>query len=211
MPGVGLITTTHDLKDAARQPLAAERTALIVVDIQEKLLPPIFEKERLIRNAKLLLRLAGVLKLPVLATTQYAKGLGQTVPEVAELFPSAASSATQPIDKLEFGCFGNDAFCGALRNLGRERDALLVCGMETHICVLQTALGALRDGYAVHVAADACGSRPAMGEEKGLNWRVGLERMRDAGAVISSTEMAIYELLRGSGTREFKEMLRHLK
>ena len=95
--------------EAARQSLVAERTALIVVDIQEKLLPPIFEKERLIRNAKLLLRLASVLKLPVLATTQYAKGLGQTVPEVAELFPST----TQPMDKLEFGCFGNDAFCGA--------------------------------------------------------------------------------------------------
>src|SRR5258706_8310597 len=137
MPGVGLITTTHDLKDAARQPLAAERTAIIVVDIQEKLLPPIFEKERLIRNAKLLLRLASVLKLPVLATTQYAKGLGQTVPEIAGLLPAPNSATPQVLDKLEFGCFGNEAFCGALRKLGRERDALLVCGMETDICILQ--------------------------------------------------------------------------
>jgi len=206
-PSVGLITTTNGLKDAARLPLEAERTALLVVDVQEKLLPPIHEKDRLVRNAKLLLRLAQIQKLPVLATTQYAKGLGATVPEVASLFPAD----TAPIDKLEFGCFASDAFCSALHDLPRELDALLICGIETHICVLQTALGALREGYAVHVVADACGSRPSLGEDKTLNWRVGLERMRDAGAVISSTEMAIYELLRGSGTAQFKEMLQHLK
>jgi nicotinamidase-related amidase len=206
-PGVGLITTTNEIKDAARQPLAAERTALIVVDIQEKLLPPIHEKDRLLRNAKLLLRLAQIQKLPVLATTQYAKGLGATVPEIAALFPAG----TAPIDKLEFGCFANDAFCSTLHGLRRDRDTLLVCGMETHICVLQTVLGALTEGYGVHVVADACGSRPSAGDEKTLNWRLGLERMRDAGAVISSTEMAIYELLRGSGTAQFKEMLQHLK
>jgi nicotinamidase-related amidase len=207
MANIGLITTTHNAKDAARQPLMAERTALIVVDIQEKLLPPIHEKERLMRNAQLLLRLANVLKLPVVATMQYAKGLGPTVPEIASLLPAT----TQPIDKLEFGCFGSNEFCSAVRKLPQQRDALLVCGMETHICVTQTVLGALKEGYAVHVAADACGSRPTQGEDKALNWRVGIERMRDAGAVISSTEMAIYELLRGSGTKEFKEMLSYLK
>lgn len=200
-PSVGLITTTADAKDAARMPLTAERTALVVVDIQEKLLPPIHQKERLVRNAQLLLRLAGILKLPVLATTQYAKGLGATVAEIAELFPAG----TQPVDKLEFGCFGNQEFCGAVKKLGRERDALLVCGMETHICVMQTVLGALQQGHAVHVASDACGSRTEW------NWQAGIERMRAAGAVISSTEMAIYELLRGSGTKEFKEMLQYLK
>ena len=206
-PSVGLITTTNELRDAARQPLAAERTALIVVDIQEKLLPPIHEKERLLRNSQLLLHVGNILGLPVLATTQYAKGLGATVPEIAALFPPAV----QPIDKVEFGCFASKEFCSAVRKLPRERDALLVCGMETHICVTQTVLGALKEGYSVHVASDACGSRPTAGEDKALNWRVGIERMRDAGAVISSTEMAIYELLRGSGTREFKQMLTHLK
>jgi nicotinamidase-related amidase len=207
MANIGLITATHEPKDAARHPLLAERTALVVVDIQEKLLPPIHEKDRLLRNAQLLLRVANVLKLPVVATTQYAKGLGPTVPEVTALLPAS----TQPIDKLEFGCFGSNEFCSAVRKLPRERDALLVCGMETHICVTQTVLGALKEGYTVHVASDACGSRPTAGEDKGLNWRVGLERMREAGAVISSTEMAIYELLRGSGTKEFKEMLSYLK
>jgi nicotinamidase-related amidase len=200
-PSVGLITTARDAKDAARLPLAAERTALIVVDIQEKLFPPIHENARLLRNSQLLLRLAKIMNIPVVATTQYAKGLGATMPEIASLLPPEA----QPIDKLEFGCFGSEGFCTALRKLPRERDALLVCGMETHICVLQTVLGALQQGYAVHVAADACSSRAE------LNWKLGLERMRDAGAVISSTEMAIYELLRGSGTAQFKEMLQHLK
>src|SRR3954469_10640345 len=189
-PSVGLITTNHEQRDAARTPLLPERTALIVVDIQEKLLPPIHEKDRLLRNAKLLLRLTQIQKLPVLATTQYAKGLGATVPEISELFPAN----TEPIDKLEFGCFASDAFCTTLHRLPRERDALLVCGMETHICVMQTVLGALKEGYAVHVASDACGSRPTPGEDKSWNWRFGLERIREAGAVISSTEMAIYEL-----------------
>lgn len=193
--------TSPERAEAARRPLTAERCALIVVDIQEKLLPPIWEKERLVRNAQLLLRLAGILSLPVLATTQYARGLGATVPDIASLLPTG----TTPLDKLEFGCFGNEAFCAALDRLPQGRDTLLVCGMETHICVLQTVLGALAQGYTVHVAADACGSRAQ------LNWQLGLERMRDAGAVISSTEMAIYELLRGSGTAQFKEMLRYLK
>ena len=200
-PNVGSNTTTNDLREVARQPLDAEHTALVVVDIQEKLLPPIHEKERLIRNAQLLLRLASIQKIPVLATTQYAKGLGATVPEISALFPAG----TSPIDKLEFGCFNSGPFCEGVRKLERERDVLLVCGMETHICVTQTVLGALQEGYAVHVASDACGSRAES------NWRVGLERMRDAGAVISSTEMAIYELLRGSGTTQFKEMLQYLK
>ena len=199
-PNVGL-TTTNDLKDAARQPLDAERTALVVVDIQEKLLPPIHEKERLIRNAQLLLRLANIQKIPVLATTQYAKGLGATVAEIASLLPAG----TTPIDKLEFGCFGSAPFCEAVRKLPRERDALLVCGMETHICVTQTVLGALQQGYVVHVASDACGSRAES------NWRVGLERMRDAGAVISSTEMVMYEFLEVAGTDEFRETLKLVK
>jgi nicotinamidase-related amidase len=200
-PSVSSIVTSHDRKDAARLPLTAQCTALVVVDIQEKLLPPIHEKERLVRNAQLLLRLAKIQNIPVIATTQYAKGLGGTIGEVASLLPADA----QPIDKLEFGCFASEGFCNAVRKLPKQRDALLVCGMETHICVLQTVLGALQQGYAVHVAADACGSRAE------LNWKLGLERMRDAGAVISSTEMAIYELLRGSGTAQFKEMLQYLK
>ena len=189
-----------DPTEVARQTLEADRCALIVIDIQEKLLPPIFEKERLVKNTQLLIRLAGILKIPQIATVQYAKGLGNTVPEIASLLP-----ATDAIDKKIFSCFGSDVFCSTLKRLPGHRNTVLLCGMESHICVMQTALAALREGYIVHVASDAVSSRTD------LNWKIGLERMRDAGAVISSTEMMMYELLRSSASPAFKELLPHLR
>jgi nicotinamidase-related amidase len=184
----------------ARQPLAAQQCAVVVIDIQEKLLVPIFQKEQLVRNAQLLIRAASILKIPALVSTQYAKGLGATVPEIASLLPG-----TEAVDKTLFSCFGSDAFCSRLKRLPGNRNTLLLCGIESHICVTQTALGALRDGYVVHVASDAVSSRTEW------NWKIGLERMRAAGAVISSTEMMIYELLRASSSAAFKELLPYLK
>jgi len=189
---------TAEMTEVARRPLEAGQCALIVIDIQEKLLPPIFNKEQLIRNAQLLIRLAGILRIPTIATTQYAKGLGSTVPELRSLVPDG-------IDKQVFSCFGSDVFCSMLKRLPGRQNTLLLCGMESHICVMQTALNALREGYLVHVASDAVSSRSEW------NWKIGLERMRAAGAVISSTEMMIYELLRSSDTAAFKQMLPHLK
>lgn len=186
--------------EMARRPLDPDQCALVVVDIQEKLLPPIWEKDRLIRNTQLLIRLASILKIPALVTTQYTKGLGNTVPEIATLLPD-----TPAIDKLMFSCFGSDDFCNLLKRLPGQRTTLLLCGMETHICVMQTALGALREGYLVHVAADAVSSRTE------LNWQIGLNRMQAAGAILSSTEMMIYELLRQSSGSAFKELLPYLK
>ena len=193
-------TMTSEYSEIARRPLEANLCALVVIDIQEKLLPPIFQKEQLIKNSQLLIRLAGVLRMPVLISTQYAKGLGGTVPEIASLL-----SETEAIDKQMFSCFGSDVFCSLLKRLPGARNTLLLCGMESHICVTQTALAALLYGYLVHVASDAVSSRTKW------NWKIGLERMRSAGAIISSTEMMIYELLRSSGAPEFKEMLKHLK
>jgi nicotinamidase-related amidase len=189
-----------DYAEVARRALEAERCALLVVDIQEKLLPPIFQKEQLVRNAQLLIRAADVLKIPAIVSTQYAKGLGGTVPEVASLLPE-----TEAIDKNLFSCFGSEVFCTLLKRLPGNRNTLLLCGMESHICVMQTALAALREGYLVHIASDAVSSRTEW------NWKIGLDRMRAAGAVISSTEMMIYELMRSSGSPAFKEMLPHLK
>ena len=171
-----------------------------MVDIQEKLLPPIFNKEAMVKNSQLLIRLAKVLSIPAMVTTQYSRGLGGTVPDIASLLPDVRA-----IDKLEFGCFGSDLFRAALKSLPGNRNTVLLCGMEAHICVMQTALGALNDGYIVHIASDAVGSRAEW------NWRIGLDRMRAAGAVISSTEMMMYELLRCSGTPQFKEILSHIK
>ena len=196
----GTIPVETDYAEMARRPLEAEQCGLVVVDMQEKLLPPIWQKERLVRNVQLLIRLAGILKIPALVTTQYTKGLGNTVPDIASMLPDAA-----PIDKLMFSCFGSDVFCSLLKRLPGQRTTVLLCGMETHICIMQTALGALRVGYLVHVAADAVSSRTE------LNWRIGLDRMRAAGAILSSAEMMIYELLRSSGAPAFREMLPHLK
>ena len=200
MSQIGSVITSPDPTEVARRPLAAENCALIVVDIQEKLLPPIFEKERLVRNSQLLLRLARILEIPVLATTQYVKGLGPTVPEIASLLP-----AGEVLDKTAFSCFGSERFCSSVRALPGNRNTLIVCGMEAHICVLQTVLGALNQGYLVHVASDAVSSRAEW------NWQIGLRRMEAAGALITSTETAIYELLRGSASAAFKEMLQYLK
>jgi nicotinamidase-related amidase len=197
-----MVTTpieTIAYSEAARRLLRPEECALAVIDIQEKLLPPIFEKERLVRNSQLLLRLANILSLPILVSTQYVKGLGPTVAEISSLLPEVKT-----VDKLEFGCFGNGEYCSTVAGLA-NRSTLLLCGMEAHICVMQTALGALNQGLNVHVAADAVSSRTE------LNWKLGLNRMQAAGAVISSTEMMIYELLGKSGTAAFKEMLKHLK
>ena len=194
------LPASADYAEIARRPLQAEQCALIVIDIQEKLLPPIFQKEQLIRNAQLLIRAAGLLKIPALVTTQYAKGLGHTVADIASLLPE-----TDAIDKNLFSCFGSELFCTLLKRLPGNRNTVLLCGMEAHICVMQTALSALREGYVVHVASDAVSSRSEW------NWKVGLERMRAAGSVISSTEMMIYELMRSSSSPAFKEMLPYLK
>jgi len=196
----GTIQFETDYAEIARRSLEVEQCALIVVDIQEKLLPPIWKKERLLRNSQLLIRLAGILKIPAIVSTQYAKGLGNTVPEISSLLPD-----TTPIDKVMFSCFGSDVFCSMLKRLPGQRTTVLLCGMETHICVMQTALAALREGYIVHVASDAVSSRVEW------NWHVGLDRMWAAGAVISSTEMMTYELLRSSGSAAFKELLPYLK
>jgi nicotinamidase-related amidase len=186
--------------ETARQLLNPGQCTLVIVDIQQKLLPPIFERERLVRNSQLLIRAAAILRIPALISTQYAKGLGETVPEIASLLPGMDA-----IDKTLFSCFATDEFCTLLKRLPGKRNTLLLCGMESHICVMQTALGALREGYLVHVASDAVSSRAEW------NWKIGLERMRDAGVVISSTEMMIYELMRSSSSPAFKELLPHLK
>jgi nicotinamidase-related amidase len=180
--------------------LDAQSAALVVIDFQAKLVPAIFEKERAVRNAQLLLRLAEILRLPTVLTTQNAAGLGPTIPEIQSL-----AQNVEPVDKTSFGCFGSDEFALALKHRAPGANTLLVAGIESHICVAQTVLGALHAGYLVHVAEDAVSSRTAE------NWRVGLNRMERAGAVMSSTEMMVYELLRKSGTPEFKAILPFLK
>lgn len=193
-------TLARDHREMGLRPLEANHCALLVVDIQERLLPPIFQKERLVKNAQLLIRTAGILKIPALLTTQYGKGLGNIVPEIAALLPGI-----EAIDKQVFSCFDSDAFCSMLKRLPGNRSTVLLCGIESHICVMQTALDALREGYLVHIASDAVSSRTEW------NWKIGLDRTGTAGAIISSTETMMYELMKSSGSEAFKELLPYLK
>ena len=185
---------------AASRILSPESCALVIIDPQAKLMPAIFEAGRVIKNTVLLLRLSQLLSIPAVVTTQYAKGLGAPVSEVA-----CAAPGITPFEKASFGCFGDEKFPAHLKQVAPGRDTLLVAGVESHVCVTQTVLGALNAGYLVHVARDATSSRTRENAEAGLH------RMDRAGAVISSTEMMIYELLGKSGTPEFKTILPLLK
>jgi len=171
--------------------ITRDDTVLVVIDVQERLMPVMPSKDQVIENMVRLLKFSRIIGLPVILTEQ--QKLGDTLPEVHEARPDL-----QPIRKLDFDCFGCQAFLEEVRRV--DRSTLILTGVETHICVAQTALHAVPD-YTVHVVSDATSSRT---EE---NWKVGLERMRQAGVVITSTEMVIYELLQRAGTDEFRATL----
>ena len=171
---------------------------MVVVDVQERLLPAIFEQRRVVQNTVRLIQGAAVLQVPIFATEQYRKGLGATVPEVAADIPGFA-----PLEKLAFSACGAAGFVSALKK--REVSEAILCGIEAHVCVTQTCLDLLDQGFRVFVAADAVSSRTPE------NYGYGLDRMRAAGAVIVSTEMVLFELLEQAGTAEFKEILTLVK
>ena len=175
--------------------LSRQDAVLVIIDIQERLLPTISNRESLLANTVKLLRFAKILGLPVVASEQ-AK-LGPLVHEIRAEVPNL-----EAIVKVEFDALKNAAFAGRLAALNRS--ALVVVGIEAHICVAQTVLHALPH-YCVHVISDAIGSRsPA-------NHTIAIERLRHAGAVISSTEMLMYELLERAATDEFREVLKLVK
>ena len=174
--------------------------ALMVVDIQERLMRVIHERERVVKNSALLMKAAGVLEMPMVATTQYVEKIGELLPAV-----QAELNGVAPMDKMEFSCFNNEAVKERVEALQPRIDTLIVCGVETHICIYQTVLGALRSGFHVYVPADAVSSRTPE------NYETGLQRIREIGGVVANTEMIIYELLQRAGTPEFKALLPHLK
>lgn len=174
--------------------LDAADAALVVIDIQEKLCHAMDEKvlKHLVKNAGILMDTAAELKIPVVVTEQYVKGLGETLPELK-------GRATGPaLEKMTFSCCGDTAFVEKLRNLGRKQ--IIIAGMECHVCVLQTVIELLDAGFIVHLVRDAVMSR------RKDNWFVGLETAREAGAVITSTEAALFQLLKVAGTDEFKKL-----
>lgn len=180
--------------------LRSEQCCLYVVDPQEKLMAHIHEAERVTQNTSLMIHLARILEFPVLANTQYKKGIGPIVSELAELLKGVPCP-----DKICFNGLGNVDVQNELKNLPNSVNTLLLCGVETHICVYQTAVGALQAGYNVWVVADAVSSRSP------VNDHLGQERLRELGAVLAPAEMIIYELLQRAGTDKFKAMLPYLK
>lgn len=175
-----------------------EDTVLLIVDIQDKLAVVMKEREKVVRNNLHLVELAKMIRLPVMVTEQYPKGLGATVPEIREALPSY-----RPVEKMTFDCCGQPAFLEELK--GHQKKNVVLTGMETHICVLQTCIGLLKGGINVHVVQDAICSRTKE------NWKTGMEFMRDAGAVVTCTETVLFQLLKVAGTEEFKAISKRIK
>lgn len=173
-----------------------ERTdaVLVVVDVQEKLCRAMDEKvlAKLTANIGILQEAAKELGVPMLATEQYVKGLGETLAPLKERLSEPA------IEKMTFSCCSEATFPARLKALGRKQ--VMVVGMETHVCVLQTVLELLAAGYHVHLVRDAVMSR------RKENWQVGVATAVAAGAVLTSTETALFQLLHVAGTDEFKKL-----
>lgn len=180
--------------------LKPEQCCLMVIDPQEKLMAAIHQAERVVKNSALMIRCAMTLGMPILATTQYAKGLGPFVPPLAELLAGVPTA-----DKIQFNAFACQAVNTMTAALPKTVDTILLVGAEAHICVYQTAVGAGLAGYRPWVVADAVSSRTPENAE------IAITRMRMQGMPVGSTEMAVYELLHAAGSPAFKAMLPHLK
>ncbi len=179
--------------------LDRERTALVVVDFQERLLPSIAGQQGLILRTARLIRGARLLQLPILVTEQYPQGLGHTDAQLIE----ALGDQYQPIVKTAMSCLGEQVFRDRFTALARPQ--ILLCGIETHVCVYQTALDMRAAGYEVHLLTDCVSSRQERDHETAL------QRMAQLGCALSTHEMAIFEILRVSGTPEFKEWVRLIR
>ena len=178
--------------------LDRNNAALLIIDIQERLAVVMDKKDQVVRNTLHLVELARMQNIPVVVTEQYPKGLGRTVPEI-----TAALPAHLPIEKVSFNCCGEASFNEQVKRLGRKK--IIVTGMETHICVLQTSVGLIQEGFDVHLVQDAVCSRTK------ANWQSGVQYIRDAGGAITNTETALFQLLGVAGTQEFKTISNRIK
>jgi len=173
-------------------------TALFIIDIQDKLAAAMRHKEQVVNNCLHLIELAKLLQIPILLTEQYPKGLGPTLPEIKEALP-----VYDPFEKLAFNCCLEAGFLEKVAALNRRK--LILTGMETHICVLQTSLGLIKEGYAVQVVQDGVCSRTK------TNFNTGITIMDRAGAVITCTEIVLFQLLQKAGAEVFKIISKRIK
>jgi nicotinamidase-related amidase len=181
--------------------LEREHTALIVIDVQERLFPAMDSdhREEVMRNLKVLTATAQRLQLPTLATEQYPKGLGHTLPEMKAALPTRL----EPSQKLAYSRRGVEAFRSRLTASGARQ--VLLGGIEAHVCVLMSALDLLAAGYGVHIVADAVTSRTQ------ANWRLAMDQLRQAGAVVTTTETVLFQLLRQADSDDFRELARLIR
>lgn len=178
--------------------LDKDNAVLVIVDIQERLANVMDKKKNVVDNCLHLIEISKLLNIPVILTEQYPKGLGPTVSEIKEALP-----AYEPLEKITFDCCKDPAFLEKTKSL--KRNTIILVGMETHVCVLQTCLSLLKNGYILHLVKDAVCSRT---ED---NFSSGIEMMRDAGAVITCTETVLFQLLEKAGTEEFKTISKRIK
>ena len=178
--------------------LEIQNSCLVVVDVQGKLAQLMYGKDVLFKNIQILIRAAQILKIPLLWCQQCPDALGPTVPEIAELLTDH-----EPIDKAAFSCCGVEPFNSTLNELARNQ--ILLCGIETHVCIFQTAVDLVRKGFEVSVIADAVSSRTL------ANKQIGLERVAAEDATIYSTEMVLFELLRTAEHPRFREIAKLIK
>jgi nicotinamidase-related amidase len=178
--------------------LLRDNVALVLVDVQGKLAESMFQKDELFEALQKLVGGARLLDLPVLWNEQNPEKLGPTVPQVRD-----ALEGLTPLPKMSFSCCWNDRFMKDLQSTGRGQ--VLLAGIETHVCIYQTALDLMELGYQVHVVADAVSSRSA------FNKGIGLQAIRDAGGNLTSVEMVLFALVRTAAAPEFREMARILK
>jgi nicotinamidase-related amidase len=177
--------------------LDRKKALVLVVDVQEKLVPAMWNFAPVEKCCLALVRAARDFGLPVIATEQYPKGLGPTIPSIREFLQGP------PLVKMHFSCAADLDFSRALADTGRQQ--VLVVGIESHVCVYQTARDLVEGGYEVHVCADAVTSR--FEEHR----RIALQQMRDFGAVVTSAETAIFDLLHACGTPEFKKVSAYVR
>jgi len=178
--------------------LQREKTTLLIIDIQERILPVIHNIENVVQNTLKLINGFKILSIPIYFTEQYPKGLGQTEKRIKE-----ALESSEAIQKMSFSCSGAGNLFAELKE--KNISQVVVCGIESHVCVQQTVLDLIANGFQVDVAADAISSR------KQFDYEIALHRMRTNGAEVTTTESILFELLNVCGTDEFKAVSKLVK
>ncbi len=190
-----------ELQESHLMTLTRERTTLVVCDVQERLFHAMDadHREEVMRNIKVLAASARRLRVPILVTEQYPKGLGHTLQELLDTL----GPGVEPLPKVTFSCCAVGAFRARLQATGARH--VVLAGIEAHVCVLMSALDLIALGYTVHVAADAVTSRTQ------ANWRLAMDQLRQAGAVVTATESVLFQLLGEADTEEFRELARLIR